>query len=50
MRMFFGRTTVEPDGEKSFIVRTNLKDGKFWKLKADTPHERDRWVANIKDT
>eukprot|EP00518_Triparma_eleuthera_P016001 CAMPEP_0197545766 /NCGR_PEP_ID=MMETSP1320-20131121/673_1 /TAXON_ID=91990 /ORGANISM="Bolidomonas sp., Strain RCC2347" /LENGTH=985 /DNA_ID=CAMNT_0043105301 /DNA_START=176 /DNA_END=3133 /DNA_ORIENTATION=- len=50
MRMFSGRTTVEPDGEKSFIVRTNLKDGKFWKLKADTPHERDRWVANIKDT
>jgi hypothetical protein len=49
MRKFSGRTTVEEDGERTLIMRTNLRDGKYWKLKADSREERDNWVKGIRD-
>jgi len=48
MRKFSGRTTVEEDGAKTLIMRTNLRDGKYWKLKADSGEERDMWVKGIR--
>jgi len=47
MRKFSGKTTVEKDGDSVLIIRTNLLDGKYWKLRADSEEERDKWVASV---
>jgi len=47
MRKFSGRTTVEKEGDCVLIIRTNLLDGKYWKLRADSEEERDNWAKAV---
>lgn len=47
--MFSGKTTVETEGPKTLIMKTNLKDNKFWKLRAENEEERDKWVNAVRE-
>ena len=49
LRMFSGKTTVETEGPKTLIMKTNLRDNKFWKLRAENEEERDKWVNAIRE-
>ena len=52
MRKFSKKTTVEIDEaplSSTFIVQTNLKDQKFWKLTAPDSATRDKWVSGIRN-
>jgi len=49
LRKFSKKTTVESLENNYFVIKTNLRDQKVWKLRAKTTEECDNWVTCIQD-